>query len=69
MELPDSIRPSVRRGVNVEDEVCEVCKEKVTYCGCLRCVICGVIYDEDAGPAALSEEGYCAECHMEEYGV
>jgi hypothetical protein len=53
----------------MENEVCEVCKEKVTYCSCWRCVICGAMYDEDAGPAAISEEGYCDECHMEEYGV
>ena len=48
----------------MEEEPCEICEEKVPYCSCTRCILCATLYDEDAD--ALNEDGYCADCELEE---
>lgn len=51
-------------GNTMEEEPCEICGEKVPYCSCTRCVLCATLYDEDTD--ALNEDGYCADCELEE---
>ena len=48
----------------MEDELCEVCEDKVTFCSCQRCVLCATIFEENDD--AMDDDGYCADCQLEE---
>ena len=47
----------------IEQEICEVCDEKVTHCDCWRCFTCFELFSSDEESAEDDEdESICAPC-------
>jgi hypothetical protein len=49
-----------------ENEVCEVCAEKVQYCDCQRCFECGTLYSASTAEKVLDDENICKVCNTKE---
>jgi hypothetical protein len=46
----------------LNNEICEICEDKVTLCTCQRCEDCGTLYDEETAITALDDDGLCKDC-------